>query len=469
MSNYLAIDLGAESGRVMLGSLNGDRLSLEELHRFANQPVHLPSGRYWDAFRLHHEMVEGLTAAGRRKLAIDGIGVDTWGVDYGLIGRDGGLVDCPRCYRDERTDGVPEKLFGVVPRSEVFARTGIQIMAINTLYQLYSMRLAGSPALQSADKLLFMPDLFLYWLTGETRNEVSIASTSQFYDPTARRFDTEMLDRLGIPSRILPELIEPGQRLGTLLPRLGEATGLGSVPVYATTSHDTASAVAAVPAQGDNWCYVSSGTWSLMGVELSAPVVNQESAALNFTNEAGFGGTTRLLKNIAGLWLLQECRRDWASKGESLSYAELAKLAEEAGPATAIVDPDDFLQPGDMPRRIVEWCHAHSLKAPQTKGEICRVILESLAARYRQVLDGLEELIGRKIRTIHIVGGGSRNALLNRLVAAATGRRVIAGPVEATAAGNVLVQAIGAGEVKNLAAAREIVKRSFEIEVFESL
>jgi rhamnulokinase len=414
-------------------------------------------------------MVEGLTIAGRRKLAVNGIGVDTWGVDYGLIGRDGGLVDCPRCYRDERTNGVPEKLFDVVPRSEVFARTGIQIMAINTLYQLYSMRLAGSPALQSADKLLFMPDLFLYWLTGETRNEVSIASTSQFYDPKARRFDTEMLERLGIPSRILPELIEPGQRLGTLLPRLGKATGLDAVPVYATTSHDTASAVAAVPAQGDDWCYVSSGTWSLMGVELQEPVVNRKSAALNFTNEAGFGGTTRLLKNIAGLWLLQECRRDWASKGESFSYAELAKLAEEAGPAAAIVDPDDFLQPGDMPRRIVEWCQAHSLKAPQTKGEICRVILESLATRYRQVLDGLEELIGRKIRTIHIVGGGSRNALLNRLVAAATGRRVIAGPVEATAAGNVLVQAIGAGEVKDLAAAREIVRRSFEIEVFDGL
>ena len=247
MSNYLAIDLGAESGRVMLGSLNGDRLSLEELHRFANQPVHLPSGRYWDAFRLHHEMVEGLAIAGRRKLSIDGIGVDTWGVDYGLIGADGGLVDCPRCYRDERTNGVPEKLFEVVPRAELFARTGIQIMVFNTLFQLYSMRLAGVPALQSADKLLFMPDLFLYWLTGETRNEVSIASTSQFYDPKARRYDAELLERLGIPARILPELIEPGKRLGTLLARLGEATGLGGVPVYATTSHDTASAVAAVP------------------------------------------------------------------------------------------------------------------------------------------------------------------------------------------------------------------------------
>jgi len=466
MANYLAVDLGAESGRVMLGRLDSGNLTLEELHRFANQPVHLPGGRYWDAFRLHHEMVEGLTAAGRRGLAVEGIGVDTWGVDYGLIGQDGALVDCPRCYRDERTNGVPDKLFAIVPRAEVFARTGIQIMAINTLYQLFSMRLAGSPALSCAGRLLFMPDLFLYWLTGVARGEVTIASTSQFYDPRARRFDAELLEKLGIPSRILPELIEPGTRLGTLLPRLGESTGLGAAPVYATASHDTASAVAAVPAQGDGWCYISSGTWSLMGVELPQPVINQKSAELNFTNEAGFGGTTRLLKNIAGLWLLQECRREWAAKGESHSYAELAEMAEEAGEAGGIIDPDDFLQPGDMPRRIVEWCRAHAVPEPQSKGEICRLILESLAARYCEVLKGLEELTAHAIRSIHIVGGGSRNRLLNQLVAKFSGRRVIAGPVEATAIGNVLVQAIGAGELRDLSAAREVVRRSFEIEAF---
>ncbi len=467
MSHYLAIDLGAESGRVMLGTLESGRLALEELHRFPNQPVHLPSGRYWDAFRLYHEMVEGLTIAGRRGIRANGIAVDTWGVDYGLIGSDGALVDCPRCYRDERTNGVPEKLFAVVPRSEVFSRTGIQIMAINTLYQLYSMRLAGAPALQSADRLLFMPDLFLYWLTGAARAEVTIASTSQFYDPQNRRFDAGLLEKLGIPSRILPELIEPGRRLGPLLSRLAESTGLGAVPVYATASHDTASAVAAVPAQGDDWCYISSGTWSLMGVELPHPVVTAKSAELNYTNEAGFGGTTRLLKNIAGLWLLQECRREWAAKGESHSYSELMQLAEDAGPSAGAIDPDDFLQPGDMPRRIAEWCRAHSIPEPKSKGETCRLILESLAARYRKVLDGLEDLIGRPIRVIHIVGGGSRNTLLNRLVAQACGRTVVAGPVEATAAGNVLIQAIGAGEVPHLAAAREIVRRSFDIAVFD--
>jgi rhamnulokinase len=470
MSHYLAIDLGAESGRVMLATIAREVLELEELHRFANQPVRLPGGLYWDAYRLHHEMVDGLTVAGRqRKLAIAGIGVDTWGVDFGLLGRDGDLVGSPRHYRDERTNGVPERLFGVVPRAEVFAATGIQIMAINSLYQLYAMKLADAPALAAADRLLFMPDLFSYWLTGEARAEITIASTSQFYNPVTRRFEAAMLERLGISPRILPELIEPGSRLGTLLPALGERTGLGGTPVFATAAHDTASAVAAVPAQGgDDWCYISSGTWSLMGVELPHPVINEKSAALNYTNEAGAAGRTRLLKNIAGLWVLQECRRCWAAEGDEHSYADLAAMAEDAASLGTIIDPDYFLQPGGMPGRIVEWCRERGLQPPRTKGETCRLILESLANRYREVLEGLESLIGRRIRTIHIVGGGSRNRLLNRLVAQATGRTVIAGPVEATAAGNVLVQAIGAGEVRDLDQARAIVRNSFEIEEFNA-
>lgn len=462
MSNYLAIDLGAESGRVMLGGLNTGRLTLEELHRFPNQPVQLPGGLYWDSFRLHHEIIRGLTIAGReRKLRVNGIGVDTWGVDFGLVGANGGLLECPRHYRDSRTNGVPERLFEVVPREEVFAATGIQIMAINTLFQLYAMRLAGSAALEAAERLLFMPDLFNYWLTGVQRAEVTIASTSQFYDSASRSFATAMLEKLGLPVELLPELIEPGLRLGTLLPALGEATGLGAVPVYATAAHDTAAAVAAVPATGDDWCYISSGTWSLMGVELPAPVIDEASRALNFTNEAGANGSTLLLKNIAGLWLLQECRRAWAAEGEPFTYDELTRMAEAAGPAPALVDPDDFAQPGDMPARVASQCGA------QTKGEICRVILESLARRYREVLDGLENLTGKTIRTIHIVGGGSRNALLNRLAASATGRTVVAGPAEATAAGNVLVQATGAGEIANASEVRDVVRRSFGIEVFE--
>jgi rhamnulokinase len=467
MSDYLAVDLGAESGRVMLGSLAGGRLALEELHRFPNQPVQLPAGLYWDAFRLFHEIVEGLRAAGQRKLAPHGIGVDTWGVDFGLVGPDGGLIDCPRHYRDERTTGVPERLFAQVPRAEVFGYTGIQIMAINSLYQLYAMHLADSPALAAAERLLFMPDLLNYWLSGVQRSEVTIASTSQFYNPKTRRFSTELFKRLAMPAQILADLIEPGQQLGTLLPHIAQSTGLGPVPVYATAAHDTASAVAAVPGHGGDWCYISSGTWSLMGVELPHPVIDENSYNLNYTNEAGFGGRTRLLKNIAGLWLLQECRRAWMAQGETFTYQELAAMAEESGPAAGVIDPDDFLQPGDMPARIAEWCSRHSLQPPRTKGETCRLILESLAHRYHAVLQGLETLTGHKIHTIHIVGGGSRNRLLNQLVASATGRKVIAGPVEATAAGNVLVQAIGAGEVASLDEAREIVRRSFEIEVFE--
>jgi rhamnulokinase len=467
MSNYLAVDLGAESGRLILGRLAEGRLSLDEIRRFPNQPVQLPSGHYWDPFRLFYEIVEGLTTAGREQhITAAGIGVDTWGVDFGLLANDGGLIDCPRHYRDPRTNGVPEKLFEVVSRWDVFSRTGIQIMSINSLYQLYALRLAHSVGLREADRLLFMPDLLNYWLTGVARNEVTIASTSQFYDPKTRRFAADMLEKLGIPSRVLGELIEPGCKLGALLPRLAESTGLGAVPVYEVGTHDTASAVAAVPAQGDDWCYISSGTWSLMGVEIPQPVIDERSYNLNFTNEAGVAGRTRLLKNIAGLWLLQECRRAWAAEGDHLEYAELVRMAEEAGPARSIIDTDAFLQPGDMPARIAAWCQEHSLEAPRTRGEFCRTILESLAHRYKQVLEGLESLIGRQIRTIHIVGGGSRNALLNQLVANITGRKVVAGPVEATAAGNLLVQAIGAGEVADLDAAREVVRRSFEIAEF---
>lgn len=466
--NYLAVDIGAESGRVMCGNLSDGLLRLEQLHRFANQPVHLPGGFYWDSFRLFHEMLEGLTVAGReRKLRVDGIGIDTWGVDFGLLGGDGGLIDCPRHYRDARNNGVMERMFQVVPREEIFQQTGIQFMAINSLTQLYAMRLENSRALECAERLLFIPDLLNYWLTGVERAEVTIASTSQFYDPRARAFCGPMLERFGIPSRILPQLIEPGRLLGHLLPKVAERTGLGAAPVFTSAGHDTASAVVAAPGEGDDWCYVSSGTWSLMGVELPEPVIDARALELNFTNEAGVAGRTRLLKNIAGLWILQECRRCWAEAGERYSYEELAQLAEESGPAKALVNPDDFLDPGDMPARIAAWLCARGLPAPQTKGEICRIVLESLAERYRQVLEGLESLTGRTIRKIHIVGGGSKHALLNRLVAQATGRTVYAGPVEATAAGNVLVQAMGAGAIRDLEEARQVVRRSFEIEKFD--
>ncbi|HLJ15069.1 MAG TPA: rhamnulokinase family protein [Bryobacteraceae bacterium] len=467
MKNFLAFDLGAESGRATLGALDDGKLTLRELHRFPNQPVRLATGLYWDTLRLFHEILQGMTVAGREKFPIEGIGIDTWGVDFALLGQDGALIDNPRHYRDTRTAGVMEKTFEVVPRREIFEQTGIQFMELNTLYQWYAMRLQHSPALKTAARLLFMPDLFNYWLTGVERNELTIASTSQFYNPRQKRYATEILDRLDLPSAVLPEIADPGTRLGTVLPVVGETTGLAGTPVYATACHDTASAVAAVPAEGGDWCYISSGTWSLMGVEIDKPVINQRALELNVTNEIGVEGRVRLLKNIAGLWVLQECRREWALGGRDHSYEELTKAAAEAKPFTAVLDPDAFLQPGYMPVKIMTYCKAAGQKVPQTAGEICRTILESLALRYRRVLESLEELLHRRLPVIHIVGGGSRNALLNQFVADATERVVVAGPQEATAAGNVLVQAIGAGLLDGLGAAREMVRRSFAVTKFE--
>jgi rhamnulokinase len=468
MNRFLAIDLGAESGRAILGTLDNGRLQLEELHRFLNTPVRIPSGLYWDAFRLFHEIQQGLAAAGRdRKVPLSGIGVDTWGVDFGLVGRDGSLVANPMHYRDSRNDGMLEKTFAVLPREEIFAQTGVQFMQLNTLYQLYAMKLGGSPGLEAASRLLFMPDLFNYWLTGVQRNELTEASTSQFYNPVQKRWATELFEALGLPVSILGEIVPPGTLLGPLLPHVAEYAGLGPVPVYATASHDTAAAVASVPAEGEDWVYISSGTWSLMGVELAEPVINERSLALNFTNEIGFGGRIRFLKNIAGLWLLQECRRAWAQEGTDYSYDDLTKMASEAAPFKAILHPDAFLHPGGMPERIASWCRSHGGSAPETPGEFARTIFESLALRYRQVLESLESVTGRRLKVIHIVGGGSRNRVLNQFVADATGRIVVAGPAEATAAGNVLVQAIGAGLLKDLAEARAVVRCSLPLSLYE--
>jgi rhamnulokinase len=464
----LAIDLGATSGRVMLGELEQGELALEELHRFSNTPVQLPTGFYWDTLRLFHEIRRGLAIAGReRRLQIDAIGVDTWGVDFALLGEDGALVDNPRHYRDARTNGVPEKTFSVVPNEEIFEASGVQFMQINSLYQWHAMKLAGSPALRVAKKLLFMPDLLNYWLTGVARAERTIASTSQFYDPRKRAFATEMLTRLGLDASILSELVDPGTKLGPLLPDLAEFSGLGAVPVYASGGHDTADAVVAVPAESRDWCFISSGTWSLMGVELDEPVINAATMAENFTNEAGASGKVRFLKNIAGMWLLEECRAAWALEGNNFTYEELLESAAAAKPHIAVIDPDAFLEPGHMPQRIAEFCKSSGQRVPHDPGEMTRVILESLAERYKKVLASIEKLTGRRIRVIHIVGGGSQNRLLNQLAANITGRVVIAGPVEATAIGNVLIQAMGAGVVRDLREAREVVARSFPVESFE--
>jgi len=468
MRHFLAFDLGAESGRAMLGTLAGGRLSLEELHRFANQPVSLPNGLYWDAFRLFHEINEGLRIAGReRKLTLDGVAVDTWGVDYGLLGADGALIENPRHYRDSRTLGMFEKTFQVISRAEIFAETGLQFMELNSLFQLYASKLAGSPGLQNATRLLFMPDLLSYWLSGVAKNELTIASTSHIYNPVKKQWAGKLLQALGLPQRLFGEIVPPGERLGDLREELRDRAGLSRTPVYATASHDTAAAVAAVPAEpGDDWCYISSGTWSLMGVELEHPLINDHVLRFNYTNEVGAAGRIRLLKNIAGLWLVQECRRAWELEGDPHTYEELTRLAAAAPSSTSFLNPDAFLTPGNMPRRIADYCLQTGQQAPKGPGEIVRMILESLALRYRQVLEGMESVLGRPLKVIHIVGGGSKNGLLDQLVADATGKRVVAGPTEATAAGNILVQAMGAGEISNLEALRIVSARSFELATY---
>ncbi len=465
---YLALDLGAESGRAMLAHLAEHRVELTEVHRFPNVPVRLPNGLYWDTLRLFHEMCEGIRVAATQIDELDGIGVDTWGVDFGLLDGNGNLLENPRHYRDTRTHGVSEQVFTAVPREEIFRQTGIQFMEINSLYQVYCMQRDSPELLNIAANLLFMPDLFNFFLTGVAASERTIASTSQFYDPVRRCFATDMLRRLGIHAGFLGELLDPGTELGSVLPQMAEHCGLKrDTAVFTVGSHDTASAVAAVPATRDEeWCFISSGTWSLMGVELEEPLINAASLEANYTNEVGVANTIRFLKNIPGLWVLQECRRVWNRQGLDLSYSDLMAQALAAKPCETLLDLDLFVVPGDYPRMISEYAAQTEQEVPGGPGAIALVILRSLALRYKQTLESLEQLTGRHLGVIHIVGGGSRNRLLNQLTADVTGCRVIAGPAEATAAGNALTQAMGAGEINSLEELRAIVRHSFEVEEF---
>jgi rhamnulokinase len=470
MTKFLAFDLGAESGRAVVGHLDGDRLRLEEIHRFANGPVQVLDSLHWDVLRLWSEIKHGLALAARA--CGDGLvsaGLDTWGVDFGLLAADDTLLGNPYHYRDSRTDGMMDAAFHLVPRAEIYRRTGIQFMQLNSLYQLLAMAQAGSPALAAARTFLNMPDLFNFWLSGHKASEFTIATTSQCYDPRAGDWARDMLEALGIPSRIFGEVVPPGRVLGPLRPSLAEETGSPSLLVVASAGHDTASAVAAVPTAGGDYIYLSSGTWSLMGVEARAPIITDHSLAYDFTNEGGVNGTFRFLKNIMGLWLVQDSRREWARAGESYSYDDLTRLAAEApafGPLVSM-GGSHFLAPGNMPARIQAFCRQTGQAVPETKGEIVRCALESLALEYRWVAERLDEMVGHRLPTVHIFGGGSRNRLLNQFAADATARTVVAGPVEATAIGNVLVQAIALGHVGSLAEGRALVRRSFEVETYE--
>ena len=473
---YLAIDMGASSGRHVAGLFDGGRLELAEIHRFENGPVAAAGHLYWDPLALWGNAIDGIRAAksahGNR---IASIGVDTWGVDFALLGHGDELLGNPVHYRDPRTDGILERAFEVVPREEIFRRTGLQFMQFNTLYQLWAMRRAESPLLDAARRLLMMPDLFHWLLTGEKSNELTNCTTTQFYDPQRNAWDRELLTAFDLPDRIVGEVSPPGTTLGPLRKEVAEATGLGNVRVVLPGTHDTASAVAAVPAASapaarPDWCYISSGTWSLMGAEVPRAVVNDQCLALNFTNEGGIGGTTRLLKNIAGLWLVQECRRVWnGQRGDDLDWEDLNRWAAAAPPLASLIDPDDpaFLAPPDMPKAICEFCRRTGQPVPSGEGAVVRCALESLALRYRLVFGWLEELVGGRIETIHVVGGGSRNRQLCQATADACHRTVLAGPSEATAIGNVLVQAMAAGELGSIAEAREVVGKSFTLDRYE--
>ncbi|HXK62009.1 MAG TPA: rhamnulokinase family protein [Acidobacteriota bacterium] len=470
MPNFLAVDLGASNGRVLLGRWDGAKFELAELHRFSNGPVHVLGHMYWDALRLWSEIKTGLSkyAATFKEPPIS-IAIDTWGVDFALLDRQGHLLGNPFHYRDPRTDGVPARLFSRVPAEEVFERTGIQFMQINTLFQLFSMVESGHPHLDAARTLLMMPDLFHYWLTGTVICEYTIASTSQMLDARTRVWATEIVERLGIPVEILPDLVNPGETLGTLLPEVAEETGLSTgVSIIAAGSHDTASAVAAVPGLDEQSAYISSGTWSLMGLEMCSPVINPQTMRLNITNEGGVGQTIRLLKNITGLWLLQECRRKWQREGSDFSWDELLALASESQPLLTFVDPDcpDFLNPPDMPAAIRSFCRRTGQPEPATTGQIVRCCLESLALKYRHVLNLLQKVSGRTAKTIRIVGGGCQNRLLCQLTADACHCEVITGPVEATALGNIMVQAISGGFLESVEAGRRAVAASISQETF---
>jgi len=466
----LAFDFGASSGRAILGTFDGRKINLSEVHRFSNDPVEVNGNLHWDVLRLFHEIKQGILKTvlqGHDELS--SIGIDTWGVDFGLLDRDGNLIGNPYHYRDKRTDGMIDEACRIVSREEIYRQTGIQFMWFNTLYQLLSMKIKNSPALENASTLLFMPDLFNYFLTGVKSTEYSIASTSQLLNPVTGTWAFELMEKLDIPKHIFTDIVKSGTVIGKLSPDIAKELRVASMPVVSVASHDTGSAVAAVPASGEDYVYISCGTWSLLGVELPRPIITDKSMAFDFTNEGGVNNTTRFLKNIMGLWLIQECRRQWQREGENLSFAELEQMAKEAKPFEMFIDPDHhtFAPPGDMPNRIREFCRNTSQPVPETKGEIMMCIYQSLALKYRFTIERIEDILERNLPVIHMVGGGIKDKFLSRLTANATGRLVIAGPVEATALGNIAVQAMALKEIGSLAEAREIIKSSVPTEEYE--
>ena len=466
----LAFDFGASSGRAMLSRFEGNQLKAEEIHRFSNDPVVLNGVLYWDIVRMMFEIKRSISLA-LAKGGFDAIGIDTWGVDFGLLDRRGNLMQNPVHYRDPHTVGVPEQVFKIIPKEEIYEKTGIQLMRFNTLYQLYYLAREEPALLAQADRFLLMPDLMAYFLTGEKKCEVTNASTTNLYNPTLKGWDFQLCRTLGIPTEIFPPIISTGEIYGNLLPEICEELNCPSVPVVAVATHDTASAVFSCPAKEKDFVYISCGTWSLFGTELGKPIMSEKAIAANFTNEIGYHHSVRFLKNIMGLWLIQESRRQWMREGSEVGFDVLENEALESRPFQCYIDTDapQFETPGNLPRRIQEYCERTGQTVPQTRGETMRCIYQSIAMRYKYTFETLSSITGKKYKTIHMFGGGIKDTLLCKMTASACGVPVYAGPVEATVMGNIGVACLALGEIRDHREARKIIRESNDIKVYQPL
>ena len=466
--HFLAFDLGATSGRTILASLEDGKINMKELTRFPSRIIHLHGKYYWSIYALYGALKEGLCAAARENVKIESVGIDTWGVDFAYLGEDGTVMGLPRTYRDPYTNGIPEEVFNIIPKKQVYELTGIQIMNFNSLYQLFAAKKENSSAYNAASEVLFMPDALAYLLSGEKVCEYTIASTSQILNPRTKRMELGLLEKLGIKRDLFQDIVMPGTLIGKLTKEIENSTGLHDVKVVAVAGHDTASAIAAIPAENERFAYLSSGTWSLMGIEVPEAIITDESFQMNFTNEGGVDGTTRFLRNITGMWLLEQCRAEWSKAGNDYSYPEIIKMAESAEPFRSFVDSDhpSFANPGNMPEAIRNYCKATNQPIPESEGDFIRCIFESLALKYKSVLESLIKVSPFPIEKLHIIGGGSQNKLLNQWIANSIGIPVVAGPTEATAIGNVMMQAKAVGMVKNLSEIRRIVRNSVLPELF---
>jgi rhamnulokinase len=468
LHHFLAFDLGATSGRSILATLQDGKIVLKEITRFANNIVRVGDKYYWNIYSLFDELKKGLRVAGNEKIKIDSVGIDTWGVDFVYVGHDGTLLGLPRAYRDPYTNGAPDEYFKIIPRKDVYELTGIQIMNFNSLFQLYAAAKESSAALKAAKNILFTPDALSYMLTGNMVCEYTIASTSQILNPKTKEFESRLFEPVGISSDIMLPLTMPGTIVGTIRESIQTECGIEPTPVIAVAGHDTASAIAAIPAENEKFAYLSSGTWSLMGIEVKNPIISEQSFKMNFTNEGGIEGTTRFLKNITGMWLLEQCRKEWAAQGTTYTYDEIVRMSDSVDGFQSIIEPDDprFANPQSMTKVIADYCRETNQKTPETHPEYIRCIFDSLALKYKYVLDCLRQVAPFDIERLHVIGGGSQNRLLNQSIANSIGLPVIAGPSEATAIGNVMVQAKGLGIVNSLNEMRAIVANSVSPEIF---